>query len=57
MIIGLNPSTADEKENDPIGSENDAWLNILAREAAIIVATWGNDGSYLNRSREILGTM
>ena len=96
MIIGLNPSTADENENDPtitrcinfakswgyggvcvtnlfalratvpsdmktsndpIGTENDAWLYKLAREAAIIVAARGNDGSYLNRSGEILGAL
>ena len=96
MNIGLNPSTADENENDPtitrcinfakswgyggvcvtnlfafratvprdmktsndpIGTENDAWLYKLAREAAIIVAAWGNDGSYLNRSGEILGAL
>ena len=41
--------------NDTIGTENDEWLYKLAKEAAIIVAAWGNDGSYLNRSREILG--
>ena len=43
--------------NDQIGTENDAWLYKLAREAAIIVAAWGNDGSYLNRSGEILGAL
>ena len=42
---------------DPIGTENDAWLYKLPREAAIIVAAWGNDGSYLNRSGEILGAL
>ena len=42
---------------DPIGTENDAWLFKLEREAAIIVAAWGNDGSYLNRSEEILGKL
>ena len=96
MIIGLNPSTADEKENDPtivrcinfakswgyggvcmanlfafratlpiemmaskdpIGKENDVWLYKLANEAAIIVAAWGNDGSYLNRSEEIMAKL
>jgi hypothetical protein len=89
MIIGLNPSTADEVENDPtitrcinfakswgyggvcmanlfayratepsdmkshndpIGAENDMWLTKLAKDAAIVVAAWGNDGNYLNRS-------
>ncbi len=96
MIIGLNPSTADEKENDPtiircmnfakswgyggvyvanlfayratfpsemkscddpIGKENDVWLYKLANEAAIIVAAWGNGGSYLNRSEEIMAKL
>ena len=96
MIIGLNPSTADETENDPtitrcinfakswgyggvcvanlfayratapsdmkasndpIGIENDSWLYKLAKEATIIVAAWGNDGSYLNRSGAILDVL
>ena len=43
--------------NNPIGSENDAWINKLSRKAAIIVAAWGNDGSYLNRSGDIMGTL
>jgi hypothetical protein len=42
---------------DPIGTENDAWLYKLPRETAIIVAAWGNDGSYLNRPGEILGAL
>jgi len=89
MIIGLNPSTADETADDPtltrcinfakswgyggvcmtnlfayratdpnkmkeqknpIGIENDVWLTKLAKEAGIVVAAWGNDGAYLNRS-------
>jgi len=89
MIIGLNPSTADETTDDPtltrcinfakswgyggvcmtnlfayratepskmkaqkkpIGSENDVWLAKLAKQAGIVVAAWGNDGAFLNRS-------
>lgn len=92
MFIGLNPSTADETENDPtinrcinyskdwgygglcmanlfafratspsdmmasddpIGSDNDEWIIKLAKEAGVIVAAWGNDGSYLERSKEV----
>ena len=92
MIIGLNPSTADEVKNDPtitrcinfakswgyggvcvanlfayratvpknmmasqkpIGTENNNWLSRLAKDAGIVVAAWGNDGSYLNRAEEI----
>ena len=96
IIIGLNPSTADENKNDPtitrcinfskswgfgevcvtnhfayratvpsdmktsknpIGTENDAWIYKLSKEASIIVAARGNDGSFLNRSEEILGKL
>ena len=92
MFIGLNPSTADEVENDPtvnrcisfakdwgygglcmtnlfayretdphkmktqrepVGPDNDKWLTKLAREAAIILAAWGNHGSHLDRSSEV----
>ncbi len=92
LIIGLNPSTADETNNDPtitrcinfakswgyggvcvanlfayratipkdmmrakkpIGTENDAWLSQLAKDADIVVAAWGNDGSRLGRAEEI----
>lgn len=92
MFIGLNPSTADETEddptisrcinyskdwgygglcmanlfafratapsdmmasNEPIGSDNDEWIKKLAEEAGVIVAAWGNDGSYLDRSKEV----
>ncbi|WP_296063301.1 DUF1643 domain-containing protein [uncultured Amphritea sp.] len=92
MFIGLNPSTADETENDPtinrcinyskdwgygglcmvnlfafratapsdmmasnepIGSDNDEWIKNLGTEAGVIIAAWGNDGSYLERSKEV----
>lgn len=92
MIIGLNPSTADEVEDDPtlircinfakswgyggvcmtnlfayratdpndmkaaadpVGASNNRWLTRLAKEAGIVVAAWGNDGSYLNRASQI----
>lgn len=90
MFVGLNPSTADEREDDPtirrcigfatewgygglcmanlfayratdpnkmfaaqdpIGPENDVWLEMLAKNAGIIVAAWGNHGAYLSRSK------
>jgi len=93
MFIGLNPSTADETEDDPtirrcigfakdwdfgglcmtnlfayratdpgemmlfedpVGPENDIWLKKLSADAGIIIAAWGNDGSYLDRSKEIV---
>ncbi|RLA16249.1 MAG: hypothetical protein DRQ61_12760 [Gammaproteobacteria bacterium] len=92
MFIGLNPSTADEKADDPtirrcinfskewgfgglymvnlfafratkpsdlmravepVGSDNDKQIKTLASNAGIVVAAWGNDGTYLHRSKEI----
>ena len=92
MVVGLNPSTADEIEDDPtlircinfakswgyggvcmanlfafratdpsdmkassdpVGLENDMWLSTLSKGAGIVVAAWGNDGSYLGRSIEV----
>lgn len=96
MIIGLNPSTADEieddptigrcidfakswgygglcmanlfayratdpedmfKASDPVGAENDQWLINLAKDAGVVVAAWGNDGSYKGRSKEVIQLM
>jgi hypothetical protein len=92
MFIGLNPSTADETQNDPtvtrcinyakswgygglcmtnifayratqpedmmsekkpIGDENDASILNSAKEAGVVVAAWGNDGSYMGRSKQV----
>ena len=39
--------------SDPIGKDNNRWLENLANDAAIVVAAWGNDGSYLNRSEQV----
>ncbi|WP_092225043.1 DUF1643 domain-containing protein [Desulforhopalus singaporensis] len=39
---------------DPVGPENNKWLKHLAKDAALVVAAWGNDGSYLDRSKQVL---
>lgn len=93
MFIGLNPSTADETENDntinrcinyakdwgygglcmanlfafckkdpskmkasenPVGIDNNGWLKRLSNNAGTVIAAWGNDGSYLGRSKEVM---
>jgi len=93
MFVGLNPSTADEIEDDPtvrrcvsfakawgygglymanlfayratspteiysvkdpVGPENDLWLIKLFKDAGIVVAAWGNHGSYMGRSHIVL---
>ena len=92
MFIGLNPSTADEENDDPtirrcinyakdwgygglymlnlfayratapsdmmaakspVREDNDKWLLKISKEAGIIIAAWGNDGSFKGRSEEI----
>lgn len=93
MFICLNPSTADEKEDDPtvrrcigfakswgygglymcnlfafratepiemmkaedpIGPDNDSWLDDITRETSLIVAGWGEYGTFLDRGKEVL---
>ena len=42
-----------KSQSNPIGAENDDWLAKLAKKAGVVVAAWGNDGSYLNRSNVV----
>jgi hypothetical protein len=92
LFIGLNPSTADEKIDDPtirrcihyaqnwgyasllmvnlfayratmpselknvknpIGNDNDLHILELSKKADLAVAAWGNNGTLLNRDKEI----
>jgi hypothetical protein len=38
---------------DPTGARNNHWLKLLATESDLIIAAWGNDGSYLQRSKQV----
>ena len=40
--------------NSPVGSENDVWIKQLANQAGLIVAAWGNDGSFMGRSKIVM---
>lgn len=40
------------KAEDPVGPENDKYLSKLIKAADIVIAAWGNFGSYLNRSSQ-----
>ena len=92
MFIALNPSTADERTDDPtlrrcmgfarnwgygsvtmanlfawrateprdlltapdpIGPDNDAWLERLAAQSGLVVAAWGNHGAHLGRAARV----
>ena len=39
--------------DDPIEEENDKFIKLISKKAAIIIAAWGNEGIYLNRARVI----
>ena len=92
LFIGLNPSTADEKIDDPtirrcinyaqnwgygsllmvnlfayratkptelkkvknpIGNDNDLHIKELSKKVDLAVAAWGNEGSLLDRDKEV----
>lgn len=96
VFIGLNPSTADETNNDrtisrcidfakrwgydklvmlnlfayrtpypnwmkrardPIGPDNDRWLRTYCRDAGMIIAAWGADGSFMDRENSVCGML
>lgn len=38
---------------DPIGPENDIWLKRLADESEIVVAAWGNHGTFMHRGEAV----
>ena len=42
------------KAQDPVGPHNDEMLVQMASEADLIVAAWGNHGSYRGRDRRVL---
>jgi len=42
------------KMDDPIGPQNDGWLELAFRKHKVTLAAWGNGGEYLDRSLEVL---
>jgi hypothetical protein len=39
---------------DPIGPDNNEWLETIAQDAGLIVCCWGNHGPHRNRASEFL---
>jgi len=39
---------------DPIGPENDRWLQTLSEKTNTVIAAWGNHGTFKNRSQEVM---
>jgi hypothetical protein len=41
------------KARKPVGPDNEQWLLKMAAAAKLIIACWGNDGSYLSQDQSI----
>lgn len=42
---------------DPVGPDNDEWLQRLSAQAGRVIAAWGNDGAFLERSARVRSTL
>ena len=49
-FIGLNPSTAD----DPVGPDNDEFLQKYLNKDELNIACWGNHGEHFGRGEEVM---
>jgi len=45
------------KQADPVGKDNDRILLEAALEADMVICAWGNDGKFMDRSRQILSLL
>lgn len=41
------------RAENPVGDLNDDWLVALAEDAGVVIAAWGNAGTFANRSAEV----
>lgn len=42
------------RQVDPVGPENDRFIQEVCSRASLVVAAWGNHGLHLSRSRQVL---
>ncbi len=43
-----------KKAENPVGPENDVWLERLATDSALMLAAWGVNGRFRHRDRQVL---
>lgn len=41
-------------EEDPIGPENDRWIQEVASKAGLVIAAWGVHGAHMNRGQAVV---
>ena len=51
-LVETDPAKMKRHPN-PIGDENDAHIQSVARSAAFVIAAWGGDGSHMNRAADV----
>lgn len=39
---------------DPIGQDNDHWLDAISQQAALVIAAWGNGGEFLGQAQSFV---
>ena len=42
---------------DPVGPDNDEWLQRLCGQAGLVIAAWGNHGAFQERSARVRSTL
>jgi hypothetical protein len=40
--------------DDPVGPDNNQWLTVIAEDAGVIVAGWGNHGLHRKRNEQVI---
>lgn len=43
-----------KKAADPVGAKNDEWLKKLSTKSKLVIAAWGNHGSFQHRASAVL---
>lgn len=44
-------------QTDPVGPENDGYIKHVAHTADLVVAVWGNDGSFMERGLKVRNSL
>lgn len=55
--VSTSPDELNNDNIDPIGNENDKFIAKYTKKAYKVVCVWGNNGSFKNRSKEVLSKL
>lgn len=46
-----------KRVEDPVGSDNDSYIQKCVSESNLVIACWGNHGKLLNRDKALMGSL